>query len=313
LGATNSRTLDDVNVHPSEAALQFISSLPQTPALMSDLLSNSSVPIMVLHPELRFAPLLSHNETDRSYLASFLYYLGALTHHSPLPDDSRVQLCIPNLQARREYVQELCHILQISPDKLVTLQAAVTQMFSGDISPLCAFIQTHFLDLQKYNDVVHSMEHTLKSVFILAVSIARGPENTFSEYDLARTQADAVFLGWKEYSPIVHIEFKNTTVGHIEGQYNTNNWQQMNNYSETLSRMQQEEILGLPLASVCQKYDKHINRAARTVRDMWAIVHAQAKENSELLHQQNPNREVITYVVHRIGLQKLIHQRLNHT
>lgn len=100
-------------------------------------------------------------------------------------------------------------------------------MLAGDIGPLCTFIQIHFLDLQKYNDVVHSMEHTLKSVFILAVSVARGPTNIFSEYDLSQTQADAVFLGYGEDGPIVHIEFKNTTVRSIAGQYNSyeKNWE----------------------------------------------------------------------------------------
>lgn len=306
-----SYTLDDVNAHPSEAALRFISRHPQTPALISDLLNKNSVVITALHKEMRVTLLLSLKETDRSYLVSFLYYLGALTHCSPQPNDPRAQVCIPNMQARREYVEELRHMFEILEDRLVDLRAAVDQMFSGDIGPLCVFIQTHFLDLQKHNDVIHSMENTLKSVFILAVSIARGTDNTFSEHDLLRTQADAVFLSWKEDGPIIHIEFKNTTVGHIKGQYNTKNWQQMNDYSETLSQMQQDEILKLPLALSCKIYDKHIKREPDTVRDMWTIVQVQAEENSKLLREEHPDKKVITYVVYRIGLQRLLYQRTN--
>lgn len=306
----NVYTLDDTNVHPSSAALQFISRHPQSPALISTLLHSNSVTITALHQELRITPLLSVDETDRSYLVSFLYYLGALTHAPSEATDS-IELRIPNEQSRKEYLLELRHLFDIINHRLSDLRATVTQMFTGDIGPLCAFIQAHFLDLQKYNDVIHSMEHTLKSVFILAVSVARGPDNTFSEYAISQTQADAVFLGCgDDSSPIVHIEFKNTTVGHIAGQYNTRDWQKMNKFSKKLSEMPQNELLALPLAGKCRSWDKHLRRQPNDVKDMWTIVQTQAKENCESLYKKHPGRTVISYVVYRIGLQRLLYERM---
>jgi hypothetical protein len=156
-------------------------------------------------------------------------------------------------------------------------------MIGGDIGPLCQFVQTHFLDLQRHNDVVHSMEHTLKSVFILALSVACGPNMVFLEYKIPTTQADTVFLSCDESTPIIHIEFKNSTVGHIKGQYNTSNWSKMNDYSETIFSMAREELLKLPLADTCRSYDKLLERRPETTGDMADRTFASPKQSHTLM------------------------------
>jgi len=66
--------------------------------------------------------------------------------------------------------------------------------------------------------------------FIFAVSLSCGPDYAHSEYDeVPKNFLNAFFntgLG-------VHIEFKNTTVGHIAGQYYPQNWDRMNTYSDS--------------------------------------------------------------------------------
>lgn len=237
-----------------------------------------------------------------------MYYLGALTRKNASTDS--VQLCIPNEQSRNEYISALRHQFSIQGCGLTDLRSAVTQMIGGDIGPLCQFVQTHFLDLQQHNDVIHSMEHTLKSVFILALSVARGPDTVFSEYEIPTTQVDTVLLSRDDASPIIHIEFKNSTVGHIKGQYNTRNWPKMNDYSETIFSMAREELLKLPLADNCRSYDKLLQRKPQTTGDMWQVVCLQAQNNRALLCQEHASREVISYVVYRIGLRRVLWERL---
>jgi len=172
--------------------------------------------------------MLEVNETSNSFLVSFMYYLGALTLHSK--SASEVELCIPNKVSEVEYVEQLQHIFNLKTNAISELQQAVTQMVGGDIGALCGFIGTYILNLQNHNDVIHSMECTLKSVFILAVTIARGPTMAFSEYNLTESQADAVFLVSSNPSHAgVHVEFKNTTIAQLQG-HGKQSWEDQNKF-----------------------------------------------------------------------------------
>jgi len=190
------------------------------------------------------------------------------------------------------------------------LQDAITQMYSGDIEPLCLFITSHILDLQKHNDVIHSMEHTLKSVFILAFSIARGPQFAFSEYDLTKTQADAVFL--LSFGSGIHIEFKNTTVGQIDGQYNPSNWDKMNQFSEELCVMEVGEVMNLKLKLFNPKemYCNYLKKTMITVQDKWDSLVAQTQDNRQELLLQTANKQFISYAIYRVGLKRLLYAKV---
>eukprot|EP01124_Arcella_intermedia_P005343 TRINITY_DN13149_c0_g1_i1.p1 TRINITY_DN13149_c0_g1~~TRINITY_DN13149_c0_g1_i1.p1 ORF type:complete len:738 (-),score=70.62 TRINITY_DN13149_c0_g1_i1:217-2430(-) len=371
---------EDQNVRPSEAVLRFISCNPHTPGMISHLLVHNTITINRIHPEINITHLVEVKETDKSFLVSFLYYLGALSIFVDTPSNSspltsptlvpktpaasplktqistrsskvstsvstattsskqttqsakvstsvsnsttsvqalntstissgtegivsstqtQIKLHIPNEQCRREYFIALQHIFDITPcEENSNLQTVVTKLASGDIEPLCSFITTHILNLQKYNDVIHSMEHSLKSVFVLAVSIARGPKSSF--YNLIKTQADAMFF----LSPgtVVHIEFKNTTIGHLKGKYNSRNWEKMNQESETIFNMDDAAVLEMKL-QLPEEYN--------TCGDLWRYTLRQTKENKTLFEVQNPGVEVISFAVYRIGLKKLIYQRVH--
>lgn len=233
-----------------------------------------------------------------------MYYLGALTLEKAT-NPSQVQLRIPNRISRREYFVELQHIFSISQPILPKLETAVTQMHSGDIEPLCQFIMGSFLNLQQHNNVVHSMENTLKSVFILAVAIARGPDVAFSEYDLVNTQADAVFL--LSSGSGVHIEFKNTAIGQISGWHNDRDWSMMNQRSDEVYYMTDEQIMKLPLQF--QDRNPLQNKQMRTVSDMWEYVLGQTKQ-AKILLEKKVYKPFVSYAVYRVGLRRLFWARV---
>jgi len=131
------------------------------------------------------------------------------------------------------------------------------------------------------------------------MTIARGPEGVFSEYDLTKKQADAVFL--KTSGPGIHVEFKNTKIGQLKGKY-SKNWTVMNQYSEEIFHMKDHQLLEHELQF------KSAN--LKTVGDMWNYTLTQAQENRELLLQKHKGKEFISYAVHRIGSKKLIWKRI---
>jgi len=129
------------------------------------------------------------------------------------------------------------------------------------------------------------------------VTIARGSDGVFSEYNLTKTQADAVFL--QTSGPGIHVEFKNTKVGQLQGKYYTydKNWAKMNQHSEEIYQMDDNKVLNHELQFQTDKL--------KTVRDQWNTALTQAQENKKLLLQQHKNKEFISYAVYRVGLKKL--------
>jgi len=324
LKRTDQFFISDPNVRPSEAVLRFISRNPHSPQLMSQLLTNDTISIPVLQPHLNITHLVEVKQIDKSFLISFLYYLGALTIEKKILPTSTasttdLHLRIPNEQSRREYLIELQNMFQLQTDHLPQLHEVVTQMLSGDIGPMCNFIMTHILDLQRFNDVIHSMEQSLKSVFILAVTIARGPTGAFSEFNLTKTQADAVFL--MSPGPGIHVEFKNTTVGQIEGRYYTydENWEKMNQSSEEIYKMENEDVFKLRLQMYYNSNSKRkeyemcpiLGKQLATVKDKWDSTLEQAKQNRILLEKQHQGKTFISFAVYRVGLKKLIWKKID--
>lgn len=293
---------------------------------MAKLLTHNTVNIQGIHEELNISHLVEVQQADNSFLISFLYYLGALTidkvlkippfpttnsSSATLPSSSSMSkstlLRIPNEQCKLEYIVELQNIFNISKNDEPMLQDVVTQMLAGDIGPLCNFITERILNLQRHNDVVHSLEHSLKSVFILAVSIARGSQDIFSEYDLTKTQADAVFL-----TPGVHIEFKNTTIGQLEGHYTPSNWEKMNEFSAKICAMTEDEAMSLPLKQFkpLDMYCKYHRKTMTTVKDKWLNTIEQTKENKKLLEEKHSSKKFTSFAVYRLGLQRLFWKKI---
>jgi len=105
---------------------------------------------------------------DRSFFASLLYYMGALTQTaSPIP--AKVGLRIPNLVMRRLYVEEVRAALapDFVQDDFETVSEAL--YMQGDIGPLCELLQGGVFTAFSNRDYRWSNEMTLKAVFLTAL------------------------------------------------------------------------------------------------------------------------------------------------
>jgi len=169
-----------------------------------------------------------------------------------------------------------------------------------------------YFNLEKNNDVIHSQESSLKVCFIFAVSLSRGPDYVHSEYDeVPKNFLDAFFntgLG-------VHIEFKNTTIGHIAGQYFPKNWDRMNTYSDSLLKLSKADLLKLPLQQFPEgMYCEYLKKNMSTTGDKWASVKAQAQANRQILRDYRESKGLetnfMTYAMYRIGLKILIWEKI---
>eukprot|EP01123_Difflugia_compressa_P005754 TRINITY_DN17877_c0_g1_i1.p1 TRINITY_DN17877_c0_g1~~TRINITY_DN17877_c0_g1_i1.p1 ORF type:complete len:389 (+),score=38.40 TRINITY_DN17877_c0_g1_i1:54-1169(+) len=338
----NDRPLSDPNVRPSEDILRFISRNPHTKPLLSTLFGQCSVELSGgFSHKLSITHLKEAKEENQSHLLSFLYFMGALTISPPrmtstpttmtnitatpmttIPTiattmattmnttpSNVIYLRIPNNSTQREYLLELKHIYTLSQDEVGSLNTAVTSMASGDLQTLCDFITSHLFFLEQNNDVIYSQESTLKSAFIFAVAISRGPSYSHSEYNEVPKNFLDVFF---DIGPGVHIEFKNTTVGQIDRRYNTKEWDKMNAFSDDICKKSTEELFTLPLYKFDNMYCKYLNREMHQVGDKWKSLILQAQSNRDILKkyrsQIGKSTSFLTYVVYRIGLKRLLWQ-----
>jgi hypothetical protein len=303
--------LDDTNVIPSNSALAFLSTHHLLPRLISLLISTRKVsfakqPLEApLLETLDVEKLVSPDNFDTRTLLSFLYYTGTLTIDSL--EDTKTTLRIPNDHVYRNTLGEVTAMYDLQKSNVKELQEAITMMFNGDIQTLALYISSKMLSLLKHNDVAHSLESDLKSMFILSVVIALG--NNFqqcaeSEYDIEGTQADAFFRHQDPTVkfPFVHIEFKNTTIGQIDGFYG--NWDFMNAKNLKVNEMSENELLKLKLKFPLtrnQTGNYLRDREVRTIGDMWENTKAQTKLNSKKIKENH-----ISYCIYRIGLSRLL-------
>jgi len=142
-----------------------------------------------------------------------------------------------------------------------------------NIGPFVEFVRLNSLSLLKNNDVVHSDESSLKSFFIMAIVLSLGTETrkyAESERNIIGTQVDAFITPPEKFpnAPIVHVEFKNTKIGYIDG-WNTydKRWESMNGKNEIVNKMSEEKLFQLKLKENFAEKDnpKTIKRNGRSL------------------------------------------------
>ncbi|MGH9837428.1 MAG: AAA family ATPase [Blastocatellia bacterium] len=105
-------------------------------------------------------------QKDTTFMASLLYYFGALTLAGRGALD-KLLLRIPNLVIRRLYVERLLALLlpEASEQKAGRL-AAETLYQTGDFQPLCDFIEGRYFKVFSNRDYLQANELTVKTAFL---------------------------------------------------------------------------------------------------------------------------------------------------
>jgi len=188
------RKLLDDNLAMDRNRIDYIARLPRGGALVAKALDPTD-PILINELANRFGveDMLTATR-DQPFLASLMYYLGILT----LADRDamgRLTLCIPNLVVRSLYVERIRDaLLPDYEDREAVRRAVKTFHGSGDIEPLCDFIETRYFQVFDNRDLRWGKELVVKTAFLVVLF-----SDTFYIMDLET----AIDKGYADLSLIV--------------------------------------------------------------------------------------------------------------
>jgi hypothetical protein len=187
------RQMLDSNLAMDRAKIRYISQLPNGEQLLLNLLKEER-PLTISHLADRFGveDMLTAPK-DTPFMASLLYYFGVLTLGGETPF-GEIILRIPNLVAKELYVERLRDLLLPDPkerDEVAQLTRTVYQ--TGDIQPLCEFIETRYFKAFDNRDYRWANELTIKTAFLTLLF-----DDIFymidSETSLERSYADLTLI-----------------------------------------------------------------------------------------------------------------------
>ncbi len=155
----------DSNLAMDRGKLSYIAQLPGGPQVIVDALQDdASLSVPVLADRFGVEDLLTARQ-DRSFMVSLLYYFGVLTL---VRRDvvGKLQLRIPNLVMRKLYVERLQALLLPQSEQNQVQQAAETLYQTGNLQPVCEFIEQRYFKVFDNRDYLQANELTVKTAFL---------------------------------------------------------------------------------------------------------------------------------------------------
>jgi len=212
----------DNNLAMDRTRIVYVSQLGGAEQLVLQAL-NEQEPLTVTTLAQRFgiAEVLAGDKSIE-YLAALLYYLGVLTldGQTPLRD---LILKVPNLVVRGLYVERLRELfLPNWRDQDAGRQAARVLFQTGDLQPLCDFMQQRYFKVFDNRDYLAANELTVKTAFLTLLFDDR-LYLIDSEPALDRTYADLTLIRRPELRTQPHLldlvlEFKFVKLKEVERQ-----------------------------------------------------------------------------------------------
>jgi hypothetical protein len=156
----------DSNLAMDRGKLSYIAGLPGGAELIVHALQNEpEISVPVLADRFGVEDVLTARK-DADFMASLLYYFGVLTlaGRGAL---GKLLLRIPNLVIRRLYVERLqALLLPEAEDREEGRRAAETLYQTGDLQPLCDFIEQRYFKVFSNRDYLQANELTVKTAFL---------------------------------------------------------------------------------------------------------------------------------------------------
>ena len=210
----------DNNLAPDYNKLVYISAHAKGEALIRDALDEETLVTVSDLSERWGVQEMLNPDKQRERLASLLCYLGALTIGGKTPN-AKLILEIPNLVMRRLYAERLLNLTFRTADERDEAKDATDLLFAtGNIEPLCAFVEQHLLSVYDNRDYKDFNEVALKTLFITLLHYNR-LYMMDSESALERGYADLVMIirpEMRHYSIFdLLIEFKYVPLGKLTG------------------------------------------------------------------------------------------------
>ncbi len=157
--------LDD-NLAMDPGKLGYLASLPSGAAIVMQALNDSaSLSANLLVGRFGVQDIKAAQQ-DVKFMASLFYFLGMLTL-SETNAFGDLPLRIPNLVIRKLYLERLqASLLPLAADQIVSWQAAQHLQRSGDLQPLCDFIEQRYFKVFSNRDYLQANELTIKTAFL---------------------------------------------------------------------------------------------------------------------------------------------------
>jgi len=158
---------------------------------------------------------IDNAQPDQNFVASLLYYLGALTiTHAATPDMlGEVALRIPNLVMRKLYIEEIATAIIPDARQRYDLRMATKSLYlHANIAPLCQYLQAGIFKLFSNRDYRWSNELVIKTAFLTALFNDR-LYIMDSETEIERSYADMTMIvrpDMRHYGQLLDVllEFK---------------------------------------------------------------------------------------------------------
>lgn len=161
------RQMLDTNLSIDEAKLDYIAQVSDGRQLLLDLLrGDRSVAVSELPDRFSIRYMLTDGSPDSALKTAFLYYFGVLTM-SGVTDVGEIILKIPNLAIRGLYADRICEMLLPEPLERDDGKIAARRLYqTGDMQPLCDFIEKRYYKVFHNPDYRWANELTVKTAFL---------------------------------------------------------------------------------------------------------------------------------------------------
>ena len=196
--------------------LAYISRLPGGGYLITDAL-NEGETLSIHRLARRFGVEdMLNAPRDRIFMISLLYYSGVLTLTNRKTGLGEPILRIPNLVVKKLYAEQIQEMLLPEINRDQALHVAKTFYSTGDMRPLCDFVESHYFRAFDNRDLRWANELTVKTAFLTLLF-----NDTFyitdSEPALGRTYGDLAMIvrpDMRQYTLLdILLEFKYVPLG----------------------------------------------------------------------------------------------------
>jgi len=213
------RRILDTNLAMDKGKITYISLMPNGGQLVIDALDNNhQVVISELYDRFGLTEVLQMTKNTQ-FMASLLYYFGVLTLGG-YTEKGELILRIPNLVVQKLYVERIREVLlpqSTARDEAVRVAKLFCQ--TGNMQPLCQFIEQSCFKVFDNRDYRWTSEFTIKTAFLILLF-----DDTFyvmdSEASLGRGCADLTMLvrpDMRRYQLLDFlIEFKYVSLKKVE-------------------------------------------------------------------------------------------------
>ncbi len=133
----------DSNLAMDWGKVAYVAGLPHGGPVIAGLLDEAPPVLRALAQNFGVEDVLAQ-EKDKTFMVSLLYYFGILTLDG-YTEWAELRFRVPNLVVRGLYVEQLLgHMLPARDDQATVAAAAEAVYRTGDLQPLCEFIETRY-------------------------------------------------------------------------------------------------------------------------------------------------------------------------